>query len=134
MVGRNRIQIFGFLGVGVLFMVSAGAYGPLTTEGGIGTFQFIYFFSSFVVSLSRRLYCFRQQSRSLFTSGPQACAQAKSSLGVSNLFMVSAVVYTFIRIQGGIGSFPNICSSSQIIVFCLCSLYVPSMDTLRYAA
>ncbi len=50
MVGRLRIQIFGFLGVGALFMVSAGAYGPLTTKGGIGTFQFIYFFSSFVVS------------------------------------------------------------------------------------
>ena len=49
MVGRNRIQVFGFLGVGTLFMVSAGAYGPLTTKGGIGTFQFIYFFSSFVV-------------------------------------------------------------------------------------
>ena len=49
MVGRLRIQIFGFLGVGTLFMVSAGAYGPLTTPGGIGTFQFLYFFSSFVV-------------------------------------------------------------------------------------
>ena len=49
MVGRLRIQIFGFLGVGALFMVSAGAYGPLTTQGGINTFQFIYFFSSFVV-------------------------------------------------------------------------------------
>ena len=50
MVGRLRIQIFGFIGVGTLFMVSAGAYGPLTTPGGIGTFQFLYFFSSFVVS------------------------------------------------------------------------------------
>ncbi|CAK0780840.1 hypothetical protein CVIRNUC_005193 [Coccomyxa viridis] len=48
MVGRLRIQIFGFIGVGTLFMVSAGAYGPLTTPGGIGTFQFLYFFSSFV--------------------------------------------------------------------------------------
>ena len=49
MVGRKRIQFFGFLGVGTLFMVAAGAYHPLTTKGGIGTFQFIYFFSSFVV-------------------------------------------------------------------------------------
>ncbi|KAK9914956.1 hypothetical protein WJX75_002900 [Coccomyxa subellipsoidea] len=46
-VGRLRIQIFGFAMVGTLFMVSAIWYHPLTTKGGIGTFQFIYFFSSF---------------------------------------------------------------------------------------
>ena len=45
MVGRNRIQVFGFLGVGTLFMVSAGAYGLLTTKGGIGTVHFVYFFA-----------------------------------------------------------------------------------------
>ena len=57
-VGRNRIQVFGFLGVGTLFMVSAGAYGPLTTKGGIGTFQFIYFFSSFVVRVLLAIFRF----------------------------------------------------------------------------
>ncbi|CAL8468731.1 g8271 [Coccomyxa elongata] len=46
-VGRLRIQIFGFAMVGTLFMVSAIWYDPLTTRGGLGTFQFIYFFSSF---------------------------------------------------------------------------------------
>ena len=30
-----------------LFYVSAAAYHPLTSKGGIHTFQFIYFFSSF---------------------------------------------------------------------------------------
>ena len=30
-----------------LFYVSAAAFKPLTSKGGIQTFQFIYFFSSF---------------------------------------------------------------------------------------
>ncbi|KAK9795893.1 hypothetical protein WJX73_010315 [Symbiochloris irregularis] len=46
-VGRQRIQLFGFLMVGALFFVSAIWYHPLTTPGGIHVFQFIYFFSSF---------------------------------------------------------------------------------------
>ena len=33
--------------VGILFYIAAAAYGPLTSKGGLGTFQFIYFFSSF---------------------------------------------------------------------------------------
>ena len=67
MVGRLRIQIFGFIGVGTLFMVSAGAYGPLTTPGGIGTFQFLYFFSSFVVSaLPCQLHALHAHSEGLF--------------------------------------------------------------------
>ena len=49
MMGRLRIQIFGFIGVGTCFIVSAAAYHPLTTPGGKGTFQFLYFFSSFLV-------------------------------------------------------------------------------------
>ena len=48
-MGRLRIQIFGFCAVGTCFMVSAGAFHPLTTPGGIRTFQFLYFFSSFLV-------------------------------------------------------------------------------------
>jgi hypothetical protein len=47
-LGRLRIQFYGFVGVAVLFYVSAACYTPLTTPGGIGTFQFIYFLSSFV--------------------------------------------------------------------------------------
>ena len=49
MMGRLRIQIFGFLGVGTCFIISAAAFHPLTTPGGKGTFQFLYFFSSFLV-------------------------------------------------------------------------------------
>lgn len=69
MVGRLRIQIFGFIGVGTLFMVSAGAYGPLTTPGGIGTFQFLYFFSSFVVSSSLATCTDRMHALRGFFSG-----------------------------------------------------------------
>jgi hypothetical protein len=46
-VGRLRLQLLGFAMVGILFYVAAAAYGPLTSRGGLGTFQFIYFFSSF---------------------------------------------------------------------------------------
>ena len=49
MMGRLRIQVFGFLGVGTCFIISAAAFHPLTTPGGKGTFQFLYFFSSFLV-------------------------------------------------------------------------------------
>ncbi len=35
-VGRLRIQIFGFAMVGILFMISAIWYHPLTTRGGLG--------------------------------------------------------------------------------------------------
>lgn len=35
--------------MGTCFMISVGAFHPLTTKGGIGTFQFLYFFSSFLV-------------------------------------------------------------------------------------
>ena len=49
MIGRLRIQVFGFLGVGTCFIISAAAFHPLTTPGGKGTFQFLYFFSSFLV-------------------------------------------------------------------------------------
>jgi MFS family permease len=45
--GRLRIQINGFLWVALLFFLSAGLYHPLTSKGGIHTFQFIYFLSSF---------------------------------------------------------------------------------------
>ena len=47
--GRLRIQIFGFLGVGTCYIVSAAAFHRLTTTGGKGTFQVLYFFSSFPV-------------------------------------------------------------------------------------
>ena len=49
MMGRLRIQVFGFLGVGTCFIISAAAFHPLTTPGGKSTFQFLYFFSSFLV-------------------------------------------------------------------------------------
>ena len=45
--GRKRMQFFGFIFVAVCFYVAAGAYGPLTTKGGIQSFQFLYFFASF---------------------------------------------------------------------------------------
>ena len=45
--GRLRMQLFGFLFVAALFYTGAGAYVPLIKPGGIHTFQFIYFFSSF---------------------------------------------------------------------------------------
>eukprot|EP00891_Asterochloris_glomerata_P003210 jgi/Astpho2/3210/Aster-05736 len=46
-VGRLRLQLLGFFMVMTLFYVSAAAFKPLTSKGGIQTFQFIYFFSSF---------------------------------------------------------------------------------------
>lgn len=46
-VGRLRLQLLGFFMVAVLFFTSAIWYHPLTSKGGIHTFQFIYFFSSF---------------------------------------------------------------------------------------
>jgi MFS family permease len=46
-IGRLRLQAFGFLMVAVLFYVAAIWYHPLTSKGGITTFQFVYFFSSF---------------------------------------------------------------------------------------
>ena len=82
MVGRLRIQIFGFLGVGTLFMVSAGAYGPLTTPGGIGTFQFLYFFSSFVVrSRPRHLHASHAHPERPPSQGAQtACPRHDTSV------------------------------------------------------
>ena len=38
-----------------LFYVSAAAYKPLTSKGGIHVFQFIYFFSSFWGQFGERL-------------------------------------------------------------------------------
>lgn len=40
-IGRLRLQLLGFAFVAVLFYVSAIFYHPLTTKGGIQTFQFV---------------------------------------------------------------------------------------------
>lgn len=45
--GRKRMQFFGFLFVAACYYVAAAAYEPLTTKGGIQSFQFLYFFASF---------------------------------------------------------------------------------------
>ena len=40
-IGRLRLQILGFIMVAVLFYVSAIWYHPLTSKGGIHSFQFV---------------------------------------------------------------------------------------------
>lgn len=46
-IGRVRLQILGFLMVAALFYVSAIWYHPLTSKGGIHTFQFVRSISPF---------------------------------------------------------------------------------------
>ena len=50
-IGRLRLQLLGFFMVAVLFYVSAIWYHPLTSKGGIHTFQFVSLISPFSPSL-----------------------------------------------------------------------------------